>query len=144
MPYLTLFGLTFLSGFVPLVNAEACILSTALLVPAAPPLAVALAATLGQMSAKALLYLAGRGVLRLPLARRAAGLERAASSLHGRRGHALVFASAVTGLPPFYVISLAAGLIGVRLTTFLLLGSGGRFLRFAALAVAPQLFGRAS
>jgi len=139
MPYLTLFGLTFLSGFLPFVNAEACLLSTAVLTPTAQPLAVALAATCGQMCAKGLLFLAGRGVLQLPLGRHAAHVESAAARLRGRRSHAIVFASALTGLPPFYVISIAAGLLQMRLSSFLCIGTGGRLLRFSALAFAPRL-----
>ena len=49
-------------------------------------------------------------------------------------------ASAVTGLPPFYAISVAAGVLRLRFVLFFALGLAGRTLRFAAVFVVPRLF----
>jgi membrane protein YqaA with SNARE-associated domain len=44
---------------------------------------------------------------------------------------ALVFVSALTGLPPFAVLSVLAGQLRMSLALFLGLGFAGRWLRFA-------------
>jgi len=54
---------------------------------------------------------------------------------------AVVFASAATGLPPFYVVSVAAGSLRWSLARFLLVGGTGRLLRFAAVVAVPRLLG---
>lgn len=51
----------------------------------------------------------------------------------------LVFTSALTGLPPFYVVSVAAGTLGFRPGPFLLAGFAGRLLRFGAVFALPGL-----
>lgn len=56
----------------------------------------------------------------------------------------LVFASAVTGVPPFYGVSLATGALGMRLRSFVLNGFGGRLVRFGAIAWAGNRFGDAA
>jgi hypothetical protein len=103
---------SFLSGFLPLVNIEAYLLGAAALLPGVSPLVVVVPAALGQMAAKAILFLGGRGLVSLPSSFRDRALA-AASRLGPRRrsAPALVFSSALTGLPPFYVVSVAAGLL---------------------------------
>ena len=68
----------FLSGFLPLVNIEAYLLGAAALLPGAPPLVVVVPAALGQMAAKAVLFLGGRGLVRLPLKARDRAIAAAA------------------------------------------------------------------
>ena len=128
----------FLSGFVPLVNIEAYLLGAAALLPGAPALVVVVPAALGQMAAKAVLFLGGRGLVRLPLKARDRAIA-AAARLGTRRPPALVFTSALTGLPPFYVVSVAAGMLGFRPGPFLLAGLAGRLLRFGAVFALPGL-----
>jgi membrane protein YqaA with SNARE-associated domain len=57
---------------------------------------------------------------------------------------AVIFTSAVSGLPPFYLVSVAAGALRVSLARFLILGASGRFLRFASVVALPRLIGAAS
>jgi membrane protein YqaA with SNARE-associated domain len=127
------FAFALAGGIVPVLNVEAYLVSLSALSPGAPVWPVALAAALGQMTAKSLLYFAGRGVVRLPLCRMAQRIEaasaRLAASPHGSL--AVVTASAVTGVPPFYATSVAAGVLRVRFTSFLAVGLAGRLLRFA-------------
>ena len=59
-------GAAFLSGFVPIVNIEAYLVGAAALLPGCPPLVVVAAAALGQMAAKTVLFLGGRGLVGLP------------------------------------------------------------------------------
>ena len=131
-------GMSFLSGFVPLVNIEAYLLGAAALLPGIPPLVVVVPAALGQMAAKAVLFLGGRGLVSLPLRFRDRALA-AAARLGTRRPPAFVFTSALTGLPPFYVVSVAAGMLGFRPGPFLLAGLAGRLLRFGAVFALPGL-----
>jgi membrane protein YqaA with SNARE-associated domain len=109
--------------------------------PGASVWGVAFAAALGQMAAKSVLYLAGRGLLRLPL--RARWARRVAAATARLRdapsGTAtVVWASAFTGIPPFYAISVAAGALRVRFPFFLGAGLVGRFTRFALVFALPR------
>ncbi len=138
---LTLFGGCLLSAFLPLVSAELLVLSVVALAPRALALPLAAVATLGQMTGKTALFLASRGVLRLPRGRVADKLERALARVDpcARPTGWLLFLSAVGGLPPFYLMTIASGLLRVRLGRYLVLGASGRFLRFGALVLLPQL-----
>lgn len=130
---------SFVSAFVPAVNAELLLLGLAAAAPPVWILPVVMLTTIGQMAGKLLLYLAARGVVRLPGGRAGAWLERAAARVEGheRVGGTVLFASAFTGLPPFYLTAIGAGFTRFHLGQFLLLGSAGRFLRFAAVALVP-------
>jgi membrane protein YqaA with SNARE-associated domain len=140
--YLATYFVCFVSGFVPLVNTEVYLLSVSTLggLPVALPLT--LSAALGQMTAKSLLYLAGRGVLRIPLGRYEPKLQaaRVALEAHRQRTWAFLFTSALGGLPPFYVISVLAGSLRVGFPTFFSAGLAGRFLRFGLCVIVPLVF----
>lgn len=125
-----------ISGVLPLVNAELLVMAAAAAVPGGAVLVLALVTTAGQMVTKTGLYgLARWAPDRLPEKARKA-LGRASARLEARQGAAgtTVLASAALGFPPFYGVSLACGVLRVRLRTFLLPGTAGRFVRFAALA----------
>jgi membrane protein YqaA with SNARE-associated domain len=134
--------ISFTSGFLPFVNVEAFLAGAAALSPDATLLLVVVPATVGQTAAKSLVYLGGRGLLRLPSAL-AASASAFASRLAGvpARSAGLVFSSALVGLPPFYVVSVAAGAARVSPGLFLGMGSLGRFLRFAAVFTGLRLMG---
>ena len=51
----------------------------------------------------------------------------------------LVFVSAAAGLPPFYILSIAAGMLHFPLPRFVLLGLTGRAIRFAVAVFLPHL-----
>ena len=130
-----------MSGLVPFMNSELFLLylgSTAS--PAELP-GLLLAAALGQMSAKSLLYLGGRGVLKLPGRRGQARIDAVRARLSGSRRTAggITFVSALTGLPPFYATSVIAGALGWPVVRFALHGTAGRLLRFSALLFLPGL-----
>lgn len=140
--YLGTFLFSLAGGVIPFLNVEAYLLSVSMLSPQTGMLPVAAAAALGQMTAKSLLYLAGRGLLKLPFKRASDRIRKATARLAGAEGGAmtLVLVSAVTGIPPFYGVSLAAGVLRLRFGRFFFAGCGGRFLRFAAVFVLPRLF----
>lgn len=141
-------GLSFLigvgSGVVPVVSIEAYLLAVAAMAPPETLVAALFVTTVGHMVAKCLLYLTGSGAVKLPLlGRRTAGLHELRNRLERRPPAgttAVVFASATTGFPPFYLVSLAAGSIRWPLGRFLLVGGCGRLLRFAAVVLLPRLF----
>lgn len=131
-----LFLATAVSGVVPLVNAEVLVMAAAAALPMALLPVVVVVSVAGQMITKTWLFALARWApQRLPR-RGQAALDRAAATLARRRGTAssVVFASAAVGLPPFYGVSLASGVLGMRLPTFVLSGSAGRAIRFGVLA----------
>lgn len=107
---------------------------------------LALAATLGQMVAKTALYGGGlRIAAALPVARRAR-IDRACAAFASRPRlqNTTLLASAIVGMPPFYVTTLAYGALRLPLATFVTLGTIGRAIRFTALVFAPRLLVAAS
>lgn len=140
-----LVGATFVVGlvsaFFPPVNVELFLLAAAAMAkPKALP-AVLLSASIGQMTGKTAFYLAGRGLLRLPLGRYQDKFDEWSARLgRSRRGVDLVmFSSASWGLPPFLVVPYLAGVFKLSFVRFLFWGLLGRFVRFAAIVVLPAL-----
>jgi membrane protein YqaA with SNARE-associated domain len=124
------------SSLVPLVNAELLLIGLAVASPAAAPVLVVVMAA-GQMAGKSILFLGGGRLTRSTLESRLARWR-----LDGRTGRArapLIGISAFTGLPPFYLVSIAAPALGVPFRTFLAVGLAGRLLRFGALVAIPLL-----
>ncbi len=140
--YIATYLVCFVSGFVPLVNTELYLLSVSSLgsLPLALPLTFA--AALGQMTAKVMLYLAGRGVLKIPLGRYEGRLQSAHAALeaHHQRTSLFLFVSAFSGLPPFYLVAILAGSLRVAFGSFFSAGFAGRFLRFGLCVIVPQIF----
>jgi membrane protein YqaA with SNARE-associated domain len=135
------FVVCFISGFVPLVNTEAYLLAVSALTPLSTAFPLTLAAATGQMTAKVMLYGAGRGAVRLPIERYRAKLDKVRTALdrHQGRTGAFLFFSAFSGLPPFYLTSVAAGTMRLPLGVFYACGLAGRFLRFAVPVILPKI-----
>jgi membrane protein YqaA with SNARE-associated domain len=140
--YAGYFLLSVVSAVFPWVNTEILVLSMSAL--ARTPLAlvlVVLVGTAGQMAGKSVLYWTGRGTLHLRLRR----ITRAAESWHERLKkyrwgpYTLVFLSASVGIPPFYVMTVAAGALKIPFVPFVLLCSAGCILRFSLLVFVPRL-----
>lgn len=132
---------SFVSAIFPPINTELFLLAVAAIAkPAALP-AVLLAAAVGQMAGKSLFYLAGRGLLKLPLGRYQQMFDEWTVRL-GRspRGVDLVMLSSSTwGVPPFLVVPYLAGLFKLSFLRFWALGLLGRLLRFAAILAVPAV-----
>ena len=136
--YTATFLVAFLGGVIPFViNVELYLLAVAALTRASPVAIVGLAAS-GQMLAKYLLYLAGKGALKSRSIRWKTR-DRAAGTFEKYRSHslALVGFSSTTGFPPFYAISLLAGAARLPLASFMIIGTLGRIVRFGAVYLAP-------
>ncbi len=140
--YLGCFLLSILSALVPWVNGEVVLLSFAALARSrADLLALVLLTSAGQMAGKCALYWAGRGVVpyRLDHVGRMMEVWKERFAQMRSRQLVLVFISSAIGIPPFYVITLLAGAFRVRFGPFLITGTSGRLLRFAALVYIPRL-----
>lgn len=137
------YALTVASALFPWVNAEIIVLSLPAFAPSRSALLLLiLVATAGQMTGKCVLYWTGRKGENF-LARRRAGrvLQKWRERLEARPVRAVLFValSALTGLPPFYVMSLVAGALKMNFPTYLAVGTAGRLVRFGALVTIPHL-----
>lgn len=141
---LSCFGLTIVSALVPWVNAEVILLS---FVAQAPSQAVVIAfiaiATLGQMLGKGVLFWTSRRTLapRFRSGRIAESFDRLSQKLAGRPVRALGFVllSSVVGVPPFYLVTMAAGALRVHFGWYCAVGGVGRLIRFTLIGLATQL-----
>lgn len=138
---LTLLLLGFTSALVPVINIEAYLALLAAVSDVGSVWVLALTAAVGQMFGKLLWYRIGASSLGWGWVRRKVEKPKAQARLELWRARthqrpvvagALVFVSAVTGLPPFAVLSVVAGQLRMNLTLFLGLGLLGRWVRFAA------------
>lgn len=131
------------SGILPLVNAELLVIGVVLAAPEIGIPLVAAVSTTGQMITKTALFGFARWAPGRLQGKARAALDRASTAVTARGGAAssLVFTSAVTGLPPFYGTSLAAGALGMRLRSFVVSGTAGRLVRFAGIAWAARYVG---
>ncbi len=140
--YLWCFTLSIVSALVPWVNGEVILLSLTAVAPS--PWATAflvLSASAGQMAGKCALYWAGKGVIPL----RAGRIREIVATWKGRLDQSpskllsLVFVSSAVGIPPFYVITILAGVFRVRFAPFFTAGACGRLVRFGVLAFVPWI-----
>ena len=139
------FAMSVVSGLIPFVNAEVLVAGAAVAVPPGYVIPVILLCSVGHMAAKVGLYAGARWLPeRLP-ARARDRLERASAKTKRleQAGFTLVLVSAAVGLPPFYLITLAAGAMHMNLTWFIVVGLVGRGVRFAAIAYSAVAAGGA-
>ena len=135
------FAFCVLSAVIPVLNAELYLLGAAALLPHTFALPLVVAGSVGQMAGKAVMYYAARGALHLPNAR----LQRAIATVHERYSNRaaidgpVLFARASLGFPPFYIVSVAAGVLRIPVWRFLFVGLCGRLLRFGVVVLAPQV-----
>jgi len=142
------FGLAFDSAFVPLVSIElALVMAAATGTSGRLLVAQVLVAAAGQMIGKCCFFLGGRTAFthwtKREKRRRGRGGQRlgwlVARAAQQRAAAAMtVFVSAVTGLPPFAVVSALAGAWRLRLSSFFVLGLAGRSARFAGVLFVQQ------
>lgn len=137
--YLTTLLVSLASGLIPFINIEAYLVAVAALTPAAG-WPVVLITTCGQMMAKYVLYQGGRHGLRPRAGRFKGRLERAEQAFrtHPTGPFAVVAVSAVTGVPPFYGVSVMAGALRLPLARFMIVATPGRLFRFAVVFFAPR------
>ena len=124
-----------LGGIFPWINGEVVIAGAALLTPQSGIPALVLVCAAAQMSAKAVLY----GVIRWVPERMPARARRLASRVEAyrtRRGLLVlaVFSGSAIALPPFYLVTMACGMLRVPFTLFAIAGLAGTISRYGLLA----------
>lgn len=144
MTLLTLWWTTFavcvVGSFIPLVNTEIYLLSVSAISPAEFVGPLVVAATVGQMAGKVVIYYGGRGILRIrnQNVRGKVIAVREKLEQRPRMAKLILFSSAIFGLPPLYLMSIACGAVGMGLVSFILIGSAGRLIHFTIVAMLPQ------
>jgi membrane protein YqaA with SNARE-associated domain len=123
-----------ISSIVPIISIEVFLVGVTLARGPGDAIPLIFLATLGQVAGKLPVFFGSRAVADLPgrhqkwLAR-----IRAWNARLGGRSYLLLATSAVVGLPPFSVISTAAGALAIPLRAFCIVIAAGRTLRFALL-----------
>lgn len=136
------YGLAIISAVLPWVNAEVLMISAIPVAASRPGLAaLVIAVSAGQMTGKALMFWLSRTSMRLrsPLVEVAIGRWRRRMEQHPGSALTVTFLSALVGVPPFFVVSMAAGALGVAFPRFVAVGSAGRLVHFAVVAFVPEL-----
>jgi membrane protein YqaA with SNARE-associated domain len=138
--WFTTFAVCVVGALIPLVNTELYLISVSALSPAEFVAPLVIAATAGQMAGKVGMYFAGRGILRLRNEKVRSRVFALRPRLDERPwlAKATLFSSATLGLPPLYIMAVASGTIGMGLVSFILIGSLGRLIHFAVIALLPQ------
>ena len=142
MLVLATLGVSLISGLIPIVNAELYLLSIGFVAESWwLAIVIALAAAIGQMVAKVGIYLAARRGAEIPKGKLGARLDsyRRRVDRYPASASALTFTSALIGLPPLYLVSVAAGMGRTSLVGFALYGTLGRTIRFYGVLVAPSV-----
>ena len=138
---LGLFGVSVASALLPLINVEAYLVGLTTLTGNDAIWSLSLVGGVGQMIGKVVWYYLGANALKWRWVRRKVEKPKARAKLelwrartHDRPWFAagLVLVSAVTGFPPFAIIAVLAGQLRMNLTMFVVVGTAGRTLRFAA------------
>jgi membrane protein YqaA with SNARE-associated domain len=139
------YTLAVVSAVVPWVNAEVVMLSAVPLARSPIQLGVLVAlVTLGQMTGKSIMYWISRNATRprAPHLQNAINRWRDRLQRHPRSALGVMLISSTIGLPPFYLVAMAAGALNVAFGRFLAVGTVGRLVHFALLAFVPRLVGR--
>jgi membrane protein YqaA with SNARE-associated domain len=129
-------------GVLPWISSEAAVAAAVLLLPAGWRTILVVACALGQIAAKSGLYgLARWAPHRLPA--RALQLAARADRYRDRRWTLAVtiFTGALVGLPPFYLVTLACGILRVPFVLYALAGVAGTLLRYTTVARAAVALG---
>lgn len=131
----------FAVGILPVGLAEVAAVAIGVVQPPALALAMLAAFTLAHVGAKLPWYALGVAADRLRQPRAVAFTARARALVekYPSFGFGLLFASALTSVPPFHLAAIASGIVRIPFGRFVLLCVAGRALRFGILAGVPQL-----
>ena len=145
-PYLATFIFSLLSAVIPFLNLEFYLATVSAIAPNSLTYLtiILLIATLSHMIGKGVLYGAGRGVVKIswnnhkfsPKQIKKLQLRMEKLQTHNS---AFLFFSGVTGLPPFYLVTIIAGTLKINFWNFFICGFAGRLIRLAFVLALPQL-----
>lgn len=139
---------SFISAFIPVLNAEAYLAGVAIAYPAVPATALALAGAGGQMAGKYLWYLGAANAMKwswlrthmeAPKRKAAYGKWRERVEDRPVLAGAILFLSAFIGVPPLAITPILAGHLRMNVWLFLLVGLVGRWLRFELIIAGVSL-----
>jgi membrane protein YqaA with SNARE-associated domain len=144
---LGLYGATlavaFIAGMFPLVSIELFLIGAAALgVELRVLVALIGIAAVGHQIAKTVHYYAGAGVFELPRGKLRARIEAAQARIDrwNKRPRIVMFASAVTGLPPLLLLGfIARPMMRMEIRTFTALCVTGRVVRYSVLVAIAGL-----
>jgi membrane protein YqaA with SNARE-associated domain len=129
------------SAMIPLLNTELYLVGVAAVTADSLRVPLVIAATLGTLVGKGTMYVAADRLMTRASPTAQGRVERVMAWLRGHRAATwpVVALSAVTGLPPFYAVTVACGLLRIGLLPFIVVSGVGRAIRFGALIFAPSL-----
>ena len=138
--WLTTFAFCVGGAIIPFLNTEVYLLGVSALAPSGFIVPLVVAATLGQMVGKVVMFYGGKGVGRVRSERVQRGVAKLRERLGGRPwlAKAVLFSSATVGLPPLYLMAVACGTLGMGVVSFFLIGTVGRLIHFTVVALLPQ------
>jgi membrane protein YqaA with SNARE-associated domain len=131
------------SSLSPISPTEPILLGLAAFAPTPLLLLVVVLATVGHMAAKTVVYLGSRSAAPVVPARHRARLQQVRALVARRPGvqRLTVLVSALSSVPPFYLVTVCCGVVRMPLRDYVVAGTIGRALRFGALALLPRLLG---
>ncbi len=123
-----------LSPMAPMLVGIALVAGPSLLLP------VVLVAAVSEVLAKSLIYAAGSHAERVFSPKQRASLDRVRGYLTGKRPLRVgaIFGSALSGFPPFYVVTVAYGALRLPLGDYIVAGAIGRAGRYFALVMLSR------
>ena len=144
--YIAMFLFAILSGVFPLANSEAAMIALGAASSYSVPKLIILAVVtaLGQSVTHASVYLAARGLASAGAKRRPKLEARIAKAREigakWEKSELLMIAlGATVGIPPQVLVAMFAGVIGIRLRTFVSIDVAGRIARFATIVMVAHL-----
>lgn len=143
--YVAMFLFAILSGVFPLANSEAAMIAFGAASTYSVPKLVALAVitALGQSVMHATAYLSARGLSKVG-AKSRPKLEamivkaRAIGARWEKSELSLIVLGATIGIPPQLLVAVLAGVIGIRMRTFVAIDVAGRIARFVTIVLVAH------
>jgi membrane protein YqaA with SNARE-associated domain len=143
-PYAATLIVGFLGALFPVVNIEVFLLAAGAIASGSYPVwTLGVVAGFGQMGGKCILYWIARAAVNSQAGRRhsserADGLRRRMGAMSPWMLSGFNFVSALTGVPPFMLVSIIAGVIEMKFWQFAATGLTGRVVRLVAIVTFPQ------
>ena len=144
--YVAMFLFAILSGVFPLASSEAAMVAFGAASTYGVPKLITLAVitALAQSVTHASLYLSARGLAnagakRRPKLEARIAKARAIGAKWEKSELLMIALGATVGIPPQLVVALFAGVIGIRLRTFVAIDVPGRIARFATIVMVAHL-----
>jgi membrane protein YqaA with SNARE-associated domain len=145
-PYLATFIFSFLSAVIPVLNLEFYLATVSAVAPNSLMYLtlILFIATFSHMIGKGLLYGAGRGIVKISWKNKKFSTKQIKElqlkmKQSPAKNSVFLFFSGITGLPPFYLVTIIAGTLKINFWNFFICGFAGRLIRLAFVLALPQL-----